>query len=58
MTEERENTPIWDFDIGKNSINRTIIDRYILVSSRCKGKSVFSIGCGFGYCEMILKALV
>lgn len=54
---ERENVSIWELDFRKKPYMRTIIDRYVLVSDYCRGKTILSLGCGFGYGEMILKAL-
>ncbi|MDP2692247.1 MAG: methyltransferase domain-containing protein [bacterium] len=52
-----DNTPVTDIDPLNNPVTRSCVDRYVLLSSYCKGKSVLSVSCGYGYGEMILKAL-
>lgn len=52
-----QNTPIHDIKPLTNPVTRSLIDRYVLLSEFCKDKTVLSISCGYGYGEMILKAL-
>lgn len=52
-----QNTPVNDINPVTNPVTRSCIDRYVLLSSFCKGKKVLSISSGYGYGEMILKAL-
>lgn len=52
-----QNTPVDDINPILNPPTRSCVDRYVILSSWCKNKSVLSISSGYGYGEMILKAL-
>ena len=57
MIKTSQNTPIDEINILDNPNTETMMFRYMLATSYCKGASVGDISCGYGYGTAILKAL-